>query len=201
MFAVSKNKEQFLIIQLVEGNQHAFKELYYIYASAIRFNISKFIKDQETVNDLLQEVFIILWEHRQEIDPQKGVAPWLYTVSYNKALKYLRQKIKEGSTEVNPLLLSLLADETYSLQNDDEARLAIIYEAMDKLPERQRMAFSEYKLKGKSLSQVAEEMGITKDSVKGYLKDARKAILKYIQTHQSSLPPAMVSFLFCFFLF
>ncbi len=182
------SKESVLISRLTGGSQEAFEELYYMYASAIRFNISKFVKDKEAVNDLLQEVFIILWEHRHKIDPQKGVAPWLFTVSYNKALKYLRQKIKEGFTEADPLFLNLLTDENDSLHNDDETRLAIIYEAMDKLPERQKMAFFEYKLKGKSLNQVADEMGITKDSVKGYLKDARKAILKYIQTHRSSLP-------------
>ena len=201
MLAVSKNKEYFLIIQLAKGNQHAFKELYYMYAAAIRLNIAKLIKDAETVDDLLQEVFITLWESRLSIDANKGIAPWLYTVSYNRALKFLRKKMKEVQmVSDNTIDLSLFSDSVNGPQGD-EADLAVIHAALDKLPFRKKMAFFEYKLKGKTLDEVADKMGITKDAVKGYLKDARKFILQYIKKNESSSTETTICFLLWIFTF
>jgi RNA polymerase sigma factor (sigma-70 family) len=186
----AQQNETYLISELVKGNQQAFEELYYMYAAAIQSNISKWIKDQETVHDLLQEVFIALWENRQTIDPHKGVAPWLYTVSYNKGIKFLRKKIKEVTSSDAVIDLSLFADEQDADQTHEDANLSVIHEALDRLPERKKTAFLEYKLKGKSLDQVAAEMGITKETVKGYLKDARKFILQYVAASQ---PPASIA--------
>lgn len=189
--AMQKN-EVYLITELIKGNKQAFEELYYIYAAAIRINIAKLIKNTETVNDLLQEVFITLWEKRQTIDAEKGIAPWLYTVSYNKTLKFLRKKIREELIDVNAVDLSLFVDESEIQHTEEEGQLSIIYEAIERLPERKKRAFFEYKLNGKSLNQVADEMGITKEAVKGYLKDARKFILNYLETQQSTIPTTTI---------
>jgi RNA polymerase sigma factor (sigma-70 family) len=184
--------ETYLINEFVKGNHQAFEQLYYMYAAAIKANIGKWIKDPEAVHDLLQEVFIALWENRQSIDPERGVAPWLYTVSYNKGIKFLRKKIKEETTSDTTIDLSLFADEQPDTQ--DDANLSVIHQALDQLPERKKTAFLEYKLKGKSLDQVAAEMGITKETVKGYLKDARKFILQYVASSHPSASMATLLF-------
>lgn len=188
--------EALLITKMSEGSQQAFEELYYLYSSAIRNNISKLIKDSETINDLMQEVFITLWQNKEKIDADKGIAPWLYTVSYNKSLKHLRRKVKEELTESKNLDLSLFVDDSFS-ENEYETKLPLIYEAIEQLPERKRLAFYQYRIKGKPLTEVADEMGITKDAVKGYLKDARKFILEYIESHQPTLKPITILFLIC----
>lgn len=188
--------EALLITKMSEGSQQAFEELYYLYSSAIRNNISKLIKDSETINDLMQEVFITLWQNKEKIDADKGIAPWLYTVSYNKSLKHLRRKVKEELTESKNLDLSLFVDDSFS-ENEYETKLPLIYEAIEQLPERKRLAFYQYRIKGKPLTEVADEMGITKDAVKGYLKDARKFILEYIESHHPTLKPITILFLIC----
>ena len=190
----AQQNETYLISEMVKGNHQAFEELYYMYAAAIQANISRLVKDQDTVHDLLQEVFIALWENRQTIDPQKGVAPWLYTVSYNKAIKFLKKKIKEETSSDAVIDLSLFADEQDADAAQQDANLSVIHEALDRLPERKKTAFLEYKLKGKSLDEVAEEMGITKETVKGYLKDARKFILQHLAASQPSVPVATLFF-------
>jgi RNA polymerase sigma factor (sigma-70 family) len=182
-YGIVSVNETYLVSQLSKGNKHAFEELYYMYAAAIKANITKWIKDPEAVHDLLQEVFIALWENRQNITPEKGIAPWLYTVSHNKSIKYLKKQITS-----EPLID--LPEEQDNEQ--DDLHINIIYEALDQLPERKKTAFLEYKLKGKSLDQVATEMGITKETVKGYLKDVRKSILEYMSTHQPSASVALI---------
>lgn len=188
----AQQNEAYLISELVKGNHQAFEELYYVYVAAIQSNITRLIKDQEAAHDLLQEVFIALWENRQSIDPQKGVAPWLYTVSYNKSIKFLRKKIKEETSSDAVIDISLFVDEQD--MDHEEANLSVIHEALDRLPERKKTAFLEYKLKGKSLDQVADEMGITKETVKGYLKDARKFILQYVAANHPSVSIATLLF-------
>ncbi|OYU56576.1 MAG: hypothetical protein CFE25_04915 [Chitinophagaceae bacterium BSSC1] len=166
---------------MLKGSQKSFKELYYLYSPAIQSNIRKLIKDENVLNDLLQDVFIALWENRHKIDPHKGVAAWLYTVSYNKSLKYLQKKLKEELLITDSLDLSLFADETEH-QPDVDEKLNAIYEAMELLPERKKMAFYEYRIKGKTITEVANAMGISQEAVKGYIKDARKSILAHINS-------------------
>ena len=174
--------EYSLLTEMMAGDQTAFRELYFIYASAIHTNIGKLIKDKEVANDILQEVFLALWKNRHKIDPQKGIAPWLYTVSYNKSLNFLRKKIREELVITHAVDITLFADETDARFEEDEIKLAVIYEALEHLPERKKIAFFEYRIKGKSLNEVADTMGITKEAVKGYVKDARKLILNYIES-------------------
>lgn len=169
------NDEGILIRQMQEGNSQAFHKLYAIYSSAIRNNISRFIKDNEAIQDLLQEVFITLWENKEKIKINEGAAPWLYTVSRNKSLNYLRKKI--------PVIIIELTTYQHNFSHEDEAdseRLSVIYEALKLLPERKKMAFYQYRIQGRSLSDIADAMGITKNTVKEYLKDAKKFIVTYV---------------------
>ncbi len=92
--------------------------------------------------------------------------------------------------------LTLLPDD---IPSDDilGSRLPLIQEAIERLPERKQLAFRQYKLEGHSLDEVAAKMGITKEAVKGYLKDARHFILAYVHEHERSYPMVLL-LLACF---
>jgi RNA polymerase sigma-70 factor (ECF subfamily) len=189
-------KERLLIGNMIEGNHEAFEELYFTYVKAIRANISKIIKEPGDIDDLVQEVFVALWQNRERLDSEKGVADWLYMVSFNKSLKFLKKKLSLEIPYPSNFDLTLLSDE---IPSDDllESKLPLIREAIEKLPERKKLAFRHYKLEGNSLDEVAAKMGITKEAVKGYLKDARHFILAYVHENERSYPMVLL-LLACF---
>ena len=191
----SSEKENLLIGQMIQGDHEAFEELYFTYIKAIRANISKILKQSEDIDDVVQEVFVALWQNKEKLDIRKGVADWLYIVSFNKSLKLLKKKLQVDLSYTSEIELSLLTDD---IPSDDvlESRLPLIQEAIEKLPERKRLAFRQYRLEGKALDEVAAAMGITKEAVKGYLKDARHFILTYVHEHErsSSILPLLLFF-------
>lgn len=180
-------KERLLIGSLIQGNPEAFEELYFTYVKAIHANINKIIKKYDDVDDLVQEVFVALWQNKDRLDIDKGIADWLYVVSFNKSLKFLKKKLSQEIAYSSNIDLTLVAEE---IPADDilESKLPLIREAIDQLPERKRLAFCQYKLEGNSLDEVAAAMGITKEAVKGYLKDARRLILAYVHENDRSYP-------------
>ncbi|GGB25609.1 DNA-directed RNA polymerase sigma-70 factor [Puia dinghuensis] len=180
---------------MIRGSHEAFEELYFIYVKAIRANIAKMIRQPEDINDVMQEVFVKLWQHKDRLDRTKGVADWLYVVSFNQSIQFLRKKLRTEGAYSSTIDLSVIGDE---LPTDDvlETRLPLIQEAIEKLPERKRLAFRQCRIEGNSLDEVAAAMGITKEAVKGYLKDAKNFILAYVHENErsSSLLPLLLVF-------
>ena len=80
---------------LIQSDTTAFDALYQKYHNAVFANIFKLIRQQEAAEDVLQDVFVALWENRLRIEPGKSVGGWLFVVSYNKAVKFLHKTVRE----------------------------------------------------------------------------------------------------------
>jgi len=166
---------------LALGQRPAFEALYHRYKQPVFANIRKMVPDPDAAEDLLQEVFIALWENRQAIDPAKGAGGWLFVVSYNKAASYLKKKLREAAilepaTDLAELAVAdeLADEELYTNQ------LALVEEAVAHLPARKQAVFRLCRFEGKSAEEVAAATGISVASVKDYLKQSTRFIREYI---------------------
>jgi RNA polymerase sigma-70 factor (ECF subfamily) len=144
-------------------------------------NISKLTKDPEVVQDILQEVFITLWEKRLSLDENKPVANWLFTVSYNKSITWLKNSLRE-STRV-----SFLYGDTQEPDKNEssirEMRLCQIESAVQQLSPQKNKVFVLCKLQGKTYDETAKELKISKHTVKEYLSEAVFNIKEYVKKH------------------
>ncbi len=167
---------------LSQGERAAFEALYHRYKQPVYANIRKMVPDPDAAEDLLQETFIALWEHRTTLDPIKGAGGWLFVVSYNKAASFLKKKLREAAIlEPETDLAELaVADEL----GDEElytAQLALVEEAVAHLPARKQAVFRLCRFEGKSAEEVAAATGISVASVRDYLKQSTRFIREYIQ--------------------
>lgn len=157
-----------------------FDALYHQYHQAVYANIWKIVKQHEAAEDILQEVFLAMWENRQKLDTVK-VAGWLFVTSFNKSVKYLRKKEKEPAPLqiVQETLLEEepISEELYTFQ------LSMVEEAVNHLPERKKEVFRLCRYEGKSYDEVAHILGISVTSVKDYLKQSTRFIKDYIASH------------------
>lgn len=159
-----------------------FEQLYKSYCQAVYANIFKLVKDEIVAEDILQEVFYSFWKHRFEMKSDKSPAGWLFVVSHNKSLDFLKKKIKESITYVEDYQ-SFLSVEDHTPQVDEdifEAQLSTLEEAVSKLSPQKQKVFRLCKYEGKSLDETAELMGLSKESVKDYLKQSKHFIKGYI---------------------
>lgn len=163
---------------LAGGEIQAFDAIYRQYQQPVYANILQLVKDVAAAEDLLQEVFIALWEHRLRLDPRRPVGGWLFVVSYNKAASYLKKRLREATT----LGAAPAPDNTTALLSAGaeterfEQQWALVEAAVEHLPARQQRVFRLCRFEGRSAQEAAALVGISVASVKDYLKQATLAI-------------------------
>ncbi len=88
------------------GDQRHFSKLYESYSAALFGLITKWIKDTEVAENLLQDVFVKAWRNRLQYDATKGrIFTWLYNITRNICIDYFRSKAHKQSK------VSILSDD------------------------------------------------------------------------------------------
>ena len=170
----------------------AFDALYHKYYNAVFANIFKLIRHQESAEDILQDVFVALWENRKKIDLERSIGGWLFVVSHNKAIKFLNKVVREKIESLEESSLSIEATpEGESVYLEYQSNL--ISEAIDNLPPKKRQVFTLCKLEGKTYEQAALEAGISPHTVKEYVSAASQFVKAYFLRHHARHAPLPIS--------
>lgn len=160
----------------------AFEDLYHRYKQPVYANIAKLVRQPEAAEDLLQEVFLTLWEKRHSLDPAQGVGGWLFVVSYNKAATYLKKQLKDAALVVRqPELADLLPQPPAPDEELYQHQLALVEAAVSRLPARKQQVFRLCRFEGKSCEEVATAVGVSVASVRDYLKQATRLVRAHVR--------------------
>lgn len=175
-----ENIDDQIVYRLQQGDKAAFDSLYWQYSRTIYLNALKLIKDSHVAEDIVQEVFIALWEKRLSIDPDRPILNWIFVISYHKSVDHLKQNLK------NSLLFDQFLGDLESINKEDahlrERQLNLIEKAVQQLSPQKRRVFELCKLEGCSYENAADQMHISKHTVKEYLSGAMKNIRDFVQT-------------------
>jgi len=178
---MDSNKNNELIIRLQNDDKEAFDELYREYYSAVYYNILKLTRDSIAAEDILQEVFIALWEKRCDLDAEQEISGWLFVVSYNKSISYLKRKLKESLAQA---VLQQNTENTTDTGNSlFNIRMSILEKAIEQLSPQKRKVFELCKLQRKTYAEAADELHISKHTVKEYLSGAVISIKNYVKQY------------------
>ena len=170
-----------LIIRLKNGDRQAFDSLYWQFSNAVYGNVLKLTKATAVAEDIVQEVFLTLWEKRTNIDIEKDLAGWLFTISYNKSIDHIKNRAKEILIQQsNPALEDVVDELLISNQ------IKVLENALDDLSPQKRRVFELCKLQQKTYEAAAKELHISKHTVKEYLSLATTSIKQYVHHYQQS---------------
>lgn len=127
---------------------------------------------REDVEELCADVFVALWAHADQLDPEQGLRPWLAAVAKNKATDWLRWQrpsapLPEDAPDPSP------GPEELAQRRDQSARL---WAAVDALGEPDRALFIRYYYEGDKLKTIAAELGLSQTAAKQRLFRGRKAL-------------------------
>ena len=171
-----------LASRLRNDDINAFNTLYWEYHAAVYANALRLIKDPVIAEDIVQEVFVTLWSKRHSIDPEQDLAGWLFVISHHKTVDQLKRKLKQSLVQKD--LVVLREDHSIIVNTDlKEEQLNAIEEAVDRLSPQKRKVFELCKVQGRTYKKAAEELQISKYTVKEYLSEALVSIKKYIGEH------------------
>lgn len=179
---MKSQKTNDLALRLRNDDISAFNTLYWEYHAAVYANTLKLIKDPAIAEDIVQDVFVTLWGKRHSIDPEQDIAGWLFVVSHHKTVDQLKRKLKQALAQKD---LSIFTEDHSIVVNAalKEEQLNAIEEAMDHLSPQKRKVFELCKVQGRTYKKAAEELHISKYTVKEYLSEALVSIKKYVGEH------------------
>lgn len=167
-----------ILIRARAGDLEAFEYILSFFEKSIYNYCLKILKNQAAAGDAAQDTFIKVYNHRKEIDPEKNIKTWIFTIATNTAYDFLRAKKRK-----NEISLDAQAETIYDLQAYYPERGAVsdVEAALGRInPEYKKVLLLFYQ-QGFGYAEIAEIVGIPLNTVKTQLsrgKEQLKEILK-----------------------
>lgn len=175
--------EQSVIQRLQKGDSDAFLELYNHYHPALYHYVLGFVKSPAIAEDLLQDVFLKIWEIRHRINPELSFKAYLYRICRNSVFKLLKKIAVDEILRVQVMqqFTQSVADADLKLlwQQYDE----ILQSAINRLPPQRQKVFRLCREEGRTYEQVADELGISRNTVKEHMVLAMKLIREHVDQY------------------
>jgi RNA polymerase sigma-70 factor (family 1) len=168
------NTENRLLKGLKKSDHESFREIFDRYSNPLyRFSLS-YLKSKEAAEDVVQEVFIKIWDKRKDIDTSKSFQSYLFTIALNSVRKYFN-KLAEANQLKHDIIASFSENPaTFEEQENFEEYLRKLDNLIQNLPEKRKAIFTGKKLEGKSQKELAEEFGISPKTVEYHITEAMK---------------------------
>lgn len=155
-----------------------FGEIYRKHEKALYRWVLRVTRSEQQSQDIVQEVFIKLWEHRGEINEIRNMEDWLYRVTENKMMDFLRKAAADSRLrEALWIKTKTFTRETEEFLQAKECH-SIIQGAVSQLPRQRKLIFRLNREKGLNHQEIAEALSISRHTVKNQLASALRAIQK-----------------------
>lgn len=150
------------------------------------------LQNTEDAEDIAQEVFIQVFHSVKEFKGDCKLSTWLYRITVTKSLDFLRAKKRKKrfgfmqnlfGEESNEPLVEQATFVHPGVQLENKERAGVLFAAIHKLPENQRVAFTLNKVEGLSYQEIAEVMQMTVSSVESLLFRAKGNLQKYLSNY------------------
>ncbi|NOY37503.1 MAG: RNA polymerase sigma-70 factor [Chlorobi bacterium] len=171
---MQKRTEKDYVHELKKGSYSAFDYLFSVYKERLYAFAVGYLKVPEDAKELVQEVFVRVWENRNKLDEEKSFNSYLFTISKNTILNYFRKKAhKEAYLEYIRKHTGLSVSQT---EEDIEYQelLERTNGLVEQLPSRQKVIYRLSREKGMSNEEIARMLNISKKTVENQITLAIK---------------------------
>jgi RNA polymerase sigma-70 factor (ECF subfamily) len=164
--------EEELLLLLREQSRQAFNYLYRQYAGALYGVIYKVTGDEQTSQDVLQEVFVKIWSNIHQYDPQKGrLYTWMLNIARNSAIDKLRSKgeIMRSKIQTGENVVNNLEQHIRTEQSTDTIGLR---KMVDQLKPEQASIINLAYFNGYTVEEISKTLNIPSGTVKTRMRSA-----------------------------
>jgi RNA polymerase sigma-70 factor (family 1) len=187
-----------LVMALRTGSEPAFRELFNRYADKVFRYVMRFVTAGPVAEELVQDVFIKVWNYRENLDASQSFNNFLFRITKNHILNHLRdmQRDVARNKEYRLSLSSFHNAVEESLIHEEY--IALANKAIALLPDKRRSIFIMSRLEGMSYEQIAQALDISKDTVRLQMIKSIKSIREYLKLHVDVPMGMMISGLLYF---
>jgi RNA polymerase sigma-70 factor (ECF subfamily) len=172
-----------LLHQLIQGDAEAFRQLYEHYQGRIFLFAYRFTKSKQAAEEIVQEVFVKLWEKREQINIEKNFSAYIIRVTRNLILDGLKKAAYDKKMQQQILRhMKVLRDTSAEeLLNKELERLH--RQAIDSLSPQKKTIYLLSREEELTYEQIADRLGISRNTVRNHMADALQTIREYISAH------------------
>jgi RNA polymerase sigma-70 factor (ECF subfamily) len=172
-------KEEFFLLQkLNENDMSAMEVLYIRYAPQVKSFVSAILKDSADADDIVQDIFLRIWEDRHVVSQAKSFKAYLFTMTRNVVYNKLKHD------RVHDRYVGLESKRTS--QDEIEERIMTkdlldqIKEEMERLTEQQRIIYELNRDEDMTYKQIAEKLGISPKTVQYHISNVLAKLKKLL---------------------
>ncbi|WP_165973327.1 RNA polymerase sigma factor [Pedobacter sp. ok626] len=179
------SENEVLLTKLRNGDELAFAQIYNLYRSKMYIYAYNLCKSSETAEEIVQEVFIRLWQKKAQINTELNFSAYLKKITLNHVLNHLKKVAREKSLQ-DEIFHYIETIRNTTEDNLLEKELLKTYdEAIENLPPQKKIIYQMSRNEEMSHDQIAEKLNISKNTVKNHMVEATKFIRSYVSKHGS----------------
>ncbi|RIH64589.1 RNA polymerase sigma-70 factor [Mariniphaga sediminis] len=165
-----------LLKQFKANDKDAINKLYEMFSRKLYNFAFSYLKTEEDALDVVQTVFVNLWDKRKNISDDSNLESYLFTVTKNAVISTFRKKVQEKKYLENLRQTTVLSYNDTDEKYDYEILYEKIQKLIEELPEKRRHIFKLYKEEGLSNKEIAEKLNISVKTVEDHKTKAKHFI-------------------------
>ncbi|MFD2287594.1 RNA polymerase sigma-70 factor [Pedobacter petrophilus] len=185
-----------LLNDVRNGDSVAFNEIYHKYRQKIYGYAHHFTRCREAAEELTQDTFVRLWENRAKIDPERNFDAFLYTLIRNNFLTTLRKKAREKAYSHENLKqeqsFNAIEDELNAKESERLAK-----DAIETFSPQVKKIYLMSRHDHHTHEEIAQLMGISKNTVNNHLKKSLGVMRKYFRTYSPETILSLIALICC----
>jgi RNA polymerase sigma-70 factor (family 1) len=169
-----------LVMLLKAGSEPAFNKLYTALGKIFYKKIFAMVKDDEVAEDILQHLFMKVWQKRSVLDPERSFKAYLGTIAQNLVYDYLR-KVTSNKKIIETILITAVDFYSHTEENlISKETTEIINQAINELSPQRKQAFILCKIEGKSYDETSKLMGVSVATVNSHMVKSLRFLKDYL---------------------
>jgi RNA polymerase sigma-70 factor (ECF subfamily) len=168
--------EQLLVSELKNHNEKAFRALFDLYYQDIYGYSISILKSKELAEENVQEVFLKVWLHRENLNLEQSFKSYLFTIARNQAFNFLSKAANDAVLKEEIFYKSQKSYDQgdYAMRESDCKRLK--KQAIKQLPPKRKLIFKMSRKQGKTYEEISQELGISVNTVKNQMSKALESL-------------------------
>lgn len=171
------------ILKLLKlGSNKAFREVYDFYFNRLYSFIFSAVHQENIAEEILQRVFVKLWENHKKVDPNKCFNGYIYTIARNSIVDYYHKNVVYKLLDSNDNSFVFKEDSHFVKDIISKDLMRLVIPLLNEQPPRRRQAFILSRFHNLTYKQIAAKMGISENSVDTHIRLVLKFMRSKIKT-------------------
>lgn len=165
------------------SNEEAYKELMATYRKPLVNLVYSIISNHDEAEEIVQDVFVRFYLKRDSFEGKSKIYTWLYRVSFNRAVDYIRKKEREKKYRLKEYRNA----EMQESDDDNSINKIILTESLAKLEDSFRIPLIMSEYENYSYEEISERLGLPVNTIRTRIFRARKKLLSIMKKMGVSL--------------